>query len=778
MKSKKLKKFLMKIVNFLTKYLLLFTFISIFVFDMIFVINNENEFAVDSNIANLYVRNGTTVLFSLLPSIITTCTLALSLTSEKICGVDAFTFRKLRKGFSFNFFEMFLIDILLFSFYLTCAVTDYRICLLAIDIISLCYSLWFAIQEIPLLSKNKKYTRHVAKKIIQRNNYDFDKKSKDSDLERIIQSIYFESGLKETYLLLKRKENNVNVLNYLLDTNINFLNECIENKDYLMSSKELNLNNINVLDAIKFSFNSIMEIFHFNEDFDIIEINKDRDCSYQIFNIIKNLNIICDYSQNKVKFEKFVDDLLDLLVFNQSKGETYDKFKIKIINKIVFNSLPNNTDFSFLKIINSKGFFESNLIGIRSYSIYISILLYYLCNINDKQIESIARSFIIKKPDENSKSINPFYVNFVNSIDSLTFKDLVKYLKEILDYFEFEKELIINANSILYKFSKIIIMNCWLELVFFRDFNNFNLENDFKEIESLKPEDQILLANLLNNAWFDITNFKYKLNNSSYLNFYELNVLNNPYSKITSKFKNWKQDEILNNLQEKYKNNKDKIIKEKLLIIKPILKSILNELPNKIGLPKKDFNDKSIRAYKAEKLIINTKDLNETKNIIEGLTIEKFLKKIQEILTNKTFKPKKFNSNEIINDKFKYTTNNLESYQKMDKILEKVKITKIYVNGKYLFWKEDGIIFNPINNESFVYLEYLNDTEINQIIDNKYTITNGLYKFTDDSSSNSIFISREKLFEKIKINYFKIVFIVEYYLKIDESKIIEVTFDK
>ena len=160
------------------------------------------------------------------------------------------------------------------------------------------------------------------------------------------------------------------------------------------------------------------------------------------------------------------------------------------------------------------------------------------------------------------------------------------------------------------------------------------------------------------------------------------------------------------------------------------------------------------------------------------MTIEIFLKKIQEVLTNKTFKPKKFNSNEIINDKFEYTTNNLESYQKMDKILEKVKITKIYVNGKYLFWKEDGIIFNPINNESFVYLEYLNDTEINQIIDNKYTITNGLYKFTDDSSSNSIFISREKLFEKIKINYFKIVFIVEYYLKIDESKIIEVTFDK
>lgn len=282
------------ILAFLTKYLLLFTFISIFVVDMFFVIRNENEFAVDSNIANLYIRNGTNVLFSLLPSIITTCTLALSLTSEKICGVDAFTFRKLRKGYSFNFFEMFLIDILLFSFYLICAVTDYRICLLVIDIISLCYSLRFAIQEIPLLSRSKKYTRCVAKKILQRNDFNFDTKSENSDLEKIIQSIYFESGLKETYLFLKRNENDINVLENLLNINNNFLIKCIENKDYLISSKEIVLDDINILDAIKFSFNSIKEIFKFKNDLDIIEIYENSNNYYLISSIIINLKIVCD----------------------------------------------------------------------------------------------------------------------------------------------------------------------------------------------------------------------------------------------------------------------------------------------------------------------------------------------------------------------------------------------------------------------------------------------------------------------------------------------------
>ena len=344
-----IKQFIFKFI----KYLALIVLGGFFITNLYFFLCNKTFLKCDY-IDKFYSKNEAKMIIILLPSIITTCTIALSLTSEKFYGVDAFTFRRLRKGLSFNFTEMFIIDVVLFALFLSSSILNFNFCLFLGDIVSLIYSFWLVIQEIPLLSKRKGYVEWIIKRILKDKNYKNGSKSEGKEKDSILESFYFQSGLKNSYLVLKyrKQKRNIELLNKLLDVNNDFLDKVINKKDYLISSKEINIENINILDAIKFSFDSVKDIFKFDKNFDVIKIFGNSSNHYKIASIIYKMKDICDFLSLNSSYDDFINGLF--LSFEGKeiyKDDKYDDFKFRILNDLIFKTEIKLKSLYFIKVL-------------------------------------------------------------------------------------------------------------------------------------------------------------------------------------------------------------------------------------------------------------------------------------------------------------------------------------------------------------------------------------------------------------------------------------------
>lgn len=208
------------------------------------------------------------IILVMLPMIFTIITIALSLPSEKIYGISAMKFRRIRSGTSFSFLEMILITIVIFTLFTIFKILNFLILIWTLDFIALFYVVWFVIQEIPILTHNNGYIIKIVKKAWYSSNtkaLKYGNNSIETDLNTIVQNIVLQNGIVFAYNAFKPlKKDDANLLDVLLSKNNEYLFECADNIEFFTEGIIDSYKDINVINAIEMSFNNLENILSFD----------------------------------------------------------------------------------------------------------------------------------------------------------------------------------------------------------------------------------------------------------------------------------------------------------------------------------------------------------------------------------------------------------------------------------------------------------------------------------------------------------------------------------
>ena len=217
-------KIFMKFTIFLSKYLFIALTVLFFIPWIGASIKSEsNYFDLD-------------FIVTLIPMIITIVTIALNFQQDEILGISGFKFRELRKGFTFNFLEMILIAIIILGLNALSKIKKNETALLYLNLISFIYSIWFSVQEIPLICQNQKYIMWICKRILnEKRDTENGLDSKDSDFNEIIDYLIFNRGILKTFkdLRCEKLDSNIETFLLLLSRTNKYLEELRSNLKFI-----------------------------------------------------------------------------------------------------------------------------------------------------------------------------------------------------------------------------------------------------------------------------------------------------------------------------------------------------------------------------------------------------------------------------------------------------------------------------------------------------------------------------------------------------------------
>ena len=270
--------------------------------------------------------NAFDLITTLLPMIVSTVTIALSLQDNDIYGMSNFKFRRLRKGFTFDFLEMVLIVISILTLSFVSKFLGNETSIFYLNIISIFYSIWFAIQEIPILTRNDKYLMRVVKRIYENNlskNYQKGKDSSGYDFDEILTYLIFHKGLIETYSYLEIEDTNydVNLMEHLLSLAIKQMKAYQEDENIIKDTNNVKYLKKTLNDTY-FIMDGLCDIFSNFQDISIKNKFNDSNITnliVELTTILKSLSIIFN------KEEHFSDSLLKIFDYINNRGKDYEE---------------------------------------------------------------------------------------------------------------------------------------------------------------------------------------------------------------------------------------------------------------------------------------------------------------------------------------------------------------------------------------------------------------------------------------------------------------------
>ena len=741
------------------------------------------------------------IIIALLPMIFTIITIALSLPSEKIYGVSNIDFRRIRSKYAFSFLEMIICTIVIFSLYFIFAVLNMTITIWSLNIISIIYSIWFVVEEVPILSRSNKVLSMIISRAWKSRNYanfEYGNNSNDKILYDIIQNMVIENGIVSTYNLFKNKddENNSRILDNLLSYNNDFLFECDENSQCFANSNNYEFNGINIINVIDMSLENISKTLSFNDDFNITKIFKDSSKYYHISRMIFALKRITEVLNLQEKYKKKMSDSFKILFMHLSFSIVDDSmfnWSYGFLNAMMTHSVSDN-ELWFIRLLRDSNYNSLFFVSDKdNYYYFVSVYLYYIQSIDNKvsnELKKNIQEFLVEEANGLNADGSTWSTIFNHKLNYTRIEEMINILPSLMK--------LMTENMLLYPwyqpknytswssdggtFSKSLIINCWLEMIIF-NYNNFDFQDNMllDMIEKLKPEDRFLLASTLNLKWFSNNEFKPLTDSSSFLSMFNYHFREDIYeSRLIQCLKEVKNkimsDTIDQELSKHTKTEKD-LIKYKQSLIDGFNKAVLDlACYDKLLMINNDnylcfdslfdtrWTDELIKSY-------NNNFIYSFKNMIRDLLIND--DKIKHLKCDGS-------SADFIKiiDRYKYIAGS-----KFKLLYEVSEEDRSIINGKEeidlwlpnpLFIKNNDSIKINIEcdpNKSFV--RKLSDNEINTIIDRDYKVTNGLYKYCESNDdSRSIFISREQLFDLINKKYFcaRIVFRRE--IKINYNEVV------
>ncbi len=747
------------------------------------------------------------IIVSLLPMIFTIITIALSLPSEKIFGVTSLEFRRIREKINFSFLEMILCTILIFLLEAIFEICDMTIAIWSLDCVSIVYSIWFVVQEIPILTHSNKHLIKIVNSAWKHSHYQDLQHGNDSNdkLENdILQYLVLNQGIAKTYNSFKtnNQEQNKGILDKLLSKNTEYLFECVDNVECFASSSVAEYKGTNLISAIDMSFENVDLILRSNDDFNISIIYNDSKVYYHVTRMVFCLRKIAKALSLEEKFSNKMQSILRSLFFKLSYSKLDDltfSFVTGFINAMLVTSVSEDKTW-FLELLRDSNynsmFFASDNID---YYYFISMYLFYIAK-NDKKVPEELKKNIDLFLKETAQGLNAdgsSWVSLFNhKLDYDSFADLLNILPNVLklsnlDYtYEpwYRPKLCVSWSSSDGEFSRAFLMNCWLEIVIY-NFRSFNYDSEAlkKLIFSLDKDDQYALAETLNKRWFIDNSFKDINKEESFLSFYgfrhrmSFSGMENGFIRQLKDIKN----EILKQraTAEIYGQVKTD---EELLAYKKILVDGFVSSANKLTIFDKTIPvEDNLYCYNC------LFDTRWSGGLIEHYAenfYDAFGRLIYESLANNPQIGKIIINSNNENSKlfsalkdYHYKAGNdyrlyyLKATEEQKELIEKLEKLDIPVPCFTLFKSKDALKINLVCDEGKSYVRKLNNEEINTIIDRDYKIINGLYKYCDSSDdSRSIYISRDELFDLVSKKYFVSQIVFKQALYVNVKEILEV----
>ncbi len=752
-----------------------------------------------------YRNDAIEILVALLPMVFTIISIALSLPSDEIYGVSSIKFRNIRRQPSFSFLEMIIITIGIFGLLIVFKVLNMVIPIWSLCLISVFYSFWFVIQEIPILTRSSKKIINTIKKsweIEGFSKYKYGNGSKDYILDSIVQNVVIVDGIFMAYSYFKTddKQYNGKLLEKLLSKCNDFLFQLADNTSYICNNSVSMYKGFSIIDVIDIALGNIENCLSLNKDFNVVEIFELPDKFYHITRMTFALKKITDDLNLKDKFNERLREIINTLFWNinglKDTNELKFSFLCNYINTMLIYSLSDN-DIWFLRILRNANYNSLFVFSDKiHYFYFVSFYIFWLSKVNksvSKDLKDDISGFLLEEADGINADGSNWDAIFNHKKEYDSFNDMLNILPYLIEIFDTEKAKLpwyqpkhcTSWSSGDGSFNKDFLMNCWIELIVY-NYRGFNYEKGLLNnvLEKLSENDRLVLAEVLSKKWFPNNSFKNVEKDDSILYFYDSreNIdLRNIESQIIIELKEFKNTTIKSKLFNEINNNH--ITEEELSGYKSILIDGFKKSASNLTILNKNikidsepvlffncmfdirFGDEIIKTY------ANRFDSAFRKILFDEISSSKSIKHIE---INKLNCDEKIR--EIAKDYNCFSGNILNifildvSKDVIDLINKKEKVD-IFTKELTFYKNSETVGINLKCCDDLSDVRWLTDSEINSIIDEKYKVSNGLYKYCDGSDeSRSIYISRDELFELLykKYCFAHIAFQKKTYIKYDE----------
>jgi len=718
------------------------------------------------------------IVFILLPAVITIVSIPLSISKEKIFGVERYKFNTLRSSWTYTFLQMVFITIFIFLLYAFCVFFGFKLSKICLDVISVFYAVYFSQQEIPLLIGNENAAISIINKYYLATH---EKRVLEDRLneeiiyfEKIARCSIFTRGLKTTFKMLKNKKlSDSIILEDLLSKENDYLFDAVRNISILKSNPSGEYKGININDMINQGYENIYDLLRLTDDFNYQKIFNGEDKNYQLtrsFFCLYKLTQGLELESNQINK---TNSILFALMSNIERKDNTKNESLSFLNAMMSNTLAlgemwfaerlRDYDFPF-SFISRWGF---------SIGFFYVIYCFYLSKIcsNTSNETKTAIDIFVNSP---SKSINSDGLSWIQNaasfIESGNDKEILSSISQLLSMYGASNDMIfyviksgVISSEKDSQFHKYHIFDVWLEIILYSPYFYSNQQEITDVLESLSPDDRNLLLQRMDEKW--IIDGGLTINKATTIGF--LKYLGFDFEKDTSGEKEETIKALCEFRKKYYEEQTIQKIKDNAINIDKF-----DEYKNKLG---KDFLEIIARLPLSNNLI----DLSHEKEFAFSLclkgdgidnliqmyakqmesSLKSFVReKVLDQVTSK-FESKRYSlDDEIIKQIIAFKPDLMTSSSSIqyhvseeykDFFKEKVKQIENTFLPPNMFWKKGAIEtkFEYIPEKSV--FRKLKKEEIDQIIDNDFKMVKGLYKYGEYSNtdSHSFLITREQLFE-------------------------------
>lgn len=694
----------------------------------------------------------------------------------------------------FNLLHMVLVSVFAFVFEMLSNVLRRPITGLALASISATYSLWFAISELPILMKNEKTIQRIIKSFLLKNaqNLQFE----NSVFDRAIKNFISTRGIKEAFYRLRSKKISDDVLLFLLlSRQIDFLTDLLDSIKAYKKNSFVEYGGVDAVEILSNIYKSISDLTDLNDKFNYLIYDKDGQniylltrLSYLANELSKELSLADDKS-----IEKFKRILLHY--HWRSENNINSLFFNNYILTMTFLGITRG-DFWFFKAFRDNDYPPYLYELKKDELIYLSSMLACFA-FNSRNVDDKSKNQITDFMDEPSKGLNSngfsLRINVANSINSYAhstnlfeglkiFIDVGLGLKEhTFDIFPQHKGVFLVDDSS--DFNVYLLTKYWLEVLLFHDYIIYSSDDLFNYLNGLPGKHRDIVASVIENRLLNSSGSIDKDMKTPYLDFIfpehmgESKKVNKLIFDALVKFKNdynqTKYEESHKPIDDKalqsIKNRVDEIIEENVKVFesnekldgglfKEYIRVLRIEGENDELIP---LLEAYLKGFKESIRFAVSRSVSEEVDAISAKKYKYSKEQVDEILN---FAP------ELANDLWvlKYSC----TEQQQDR-LEKMTISRAEYLPRYSFAKKDGVIFVVEYNKLASMPRKAIDREINEIIDEEYIPTNGLYTFSKyhGSSNGNFLVTREELFNRIKDRVILVPLVIRIAVKVDKTKV-------
>lgn len=733
-----------------------------------FIFDGEIKIKDQQNIVNTLSQ----IQISIVSLTVTMMSISTSFINEKIFGVKLKAILKLRKGFTLSLLSTFII----LSIYTI--ITIYTIVknMLLLSIILLALTIWIclsiSIQDLPICF----YQDEAIIRLLKNNRInktDFNDLNNQETYNTLILNLIIKKKFHKVYKLLKKDNDNNELIDYLFDIIISKFVKFIDYEDS-QTKHEFNTYVYSILENISLLLNKNNSIF---DEYD--DANKIAVYISSIFYHIK-LNEKSLSEKTIQQFERNFNHMFTILMF-----ENNDKRK-----RIFFNAFQNilssslcNCQLWAVELLKKNystwhnTFTNHTLINILFSEISLVLFYYY-------EYESLIKKEFkteIKKIIDNSKEYNSTEIDFPWKIlfqehlknYSLKIDNLMSYTK--IDMYEF---LLYNRPKSCI-FSDRSIINWWIKcLLYSSNFHDYNLDFLNRKFDG----NDLLFACL--DDLFELNSKKIILNISfqKFANFFDLKIIdfnNHPYyEKIINNLFNLK-NEYMKQLQslDTITDNSD----DNLECLRDTLKNGTINFLNNLGNLDKNINLSGIEPKRLYS-IIEIYDLEESGRVYLEWIKNCFIQDFQFFFKNE-FSSNYISLKETLSEHFleefiaseptmttgkimyllNYPPNiNTKLKTKLVDLDKKITQQNNLLIGEYCYFNENSVKYNY---EIVTFdLNQLSDDNILKELDT-YKSENGIYFY------QGIQYNQKELFDLLKKKLFTIKVFIKYKIEYNKHEI-------